>query len=39
MYMKFISIVKVERLLNFLPKLPLETGLRLTIEKDPLLQI
>ena len=33
------DISKAERLLNYLPKVPLETGLRLTIEKDPLLQI
>ncbi len=33
------DISKAERLLSYLPKVPLETGLRLTIEKDPLLQI
>ena len=33
------DISKAERLLNYLPKVPLETGLRLTIDKDPLLQL
>lgn len=33
------DISKASRLLDYLPKVPLETGLRLTIEKDPLLQI
>jgi len=31
--------MNVVRLLNYLPKVPLETGLRMTIDKDPLLQI
>lgn len=33
------DISKAGRLLNYVPKVPLETGLRLTIEKDPLLQV
>lgn len=33
------DISKAGQLLNFLPKVPLETGLRLTIERDPLLQL
>ena len=33
------DISKAGRLLNYVPKVPLESGLRLTIEKDPLLQV
>ncbi len=36
---KHTIIMNVERLLNYLPKVPLEAGLRLTIDKDPLLQL